>query len=76
LLPPSRFFKDATDFVSIQLSPPVTGSTIGPPAANLAAVELRHDDGPKQVKTMIIDALRFSDQHGMRTSTPPLDEAD
>jgi hypothetical protein len=124
LLPPSRFFKDATDFVSIELSPPVTGSTIGPPAANLAAVagcageaalkvqefvrrrarrsmmtpreladalenideeafaslllefELSHDDGPKQVKTMIIDALRFSDQHGMRTSTPPLDEAD
>jgi hypothetical protein len=124
LLPPSRFFKDATDFVSIQLSPFLTGSTSGPPAANLAAVagcageaalkvqefvrrrarrsmmtpreltdalenideeafaslllefELSHDDGPKQVKTMIIDALRFSDQHGMRTSTPPLDEAD
>jgi hypothetical protein len=108
----------------IQVSPPLTGSTIGLPAANLAAAagcageaafktqevvprrarrnmmtpkeladalenideeafaslllefELSHDDGPKQVKTMIIDALRFSDQHGMRTSTPPLDEAD
>jgi hypothetical protein len=38
--------------------------------------ELNHDDGPKQVKTMIIDALRFSDENGMRISRPPLDEAD
>jgi hypothetical protein len=38
--------------------------------------ELNHDDGPKQVKMMIIDALRFSDQHGLRASRPPLDEAD
>ena len=45
-------------------------------ASLLLEFELNHDDGPKQVKTMIIDALRFSDQHGMRTSSPPLDEAD
>ena len=45
-------------------------------ASLLLEFELSHDDGPKQVKTMIIDALRFSDQHAMRTSTPPLDEAD
>jgi hypothetical protein len=45
-------------------------------ASLLLEFELSHDDGPKQVKTMIIDALRFSDQHGMRASTPPLDEAD
>jgi hypothetical protein len=45
-------------------------------ASMLLEFELNHDDGPKQVKTMIIDALRFSDQHGMRTSPPPLDEAD
>jgi hypothetical protein len=25
---------------------------------------------------MIIDALRFSDQHGMRAPRPPLDDAD
>jgi len=45
-------------------------------ASLLLEFELNHDDGPKQVKTMIIDALRFSDQHGLRTSRPPLDEAD
>jgi hypothetical protein len=38
--------------------------------------ELRHDDAPKQVKTMIIDALRFADQHGLRAPRPPLDDAD
>ncbi len=43
---------------------------------NIDEFELSHDDGPKQVKMMIIDALRFSDQHGLRTSRPPLDEAD
>ena len=42
----------------------------------LLEYELDHDDGPRQVKTMIVDALRFSDQHGMSTSRPPLDEAD
>ncbi|QDW36119.1 hypothetical protein FFI89_002550 [Bradyrhizobium sp. KBS0727] len=42
----------------------------------LLEYELDHDDGPKQVRAMIVDALRFSDQHGMRMSRPPLDEAD
>jgi hypothetical protein len=45
-------------------------------ASLLLEFELSHDDGPMQVKTMIIDALRFSDQHGMPVSRPPLDEAD
>jgi hypothetical protein len=45
-------------------------------ASLLLEYELSHDDGPKQVKMMIIDALRFSDQHGLRASRPPLDEAD
>jgi hypothetical protein len=45
-------------------------------ASLLLEYELNHDDGPKQVKMMIIDALRFSDQHGLRASPPPLDEAD
>jgi hypothetical protein len=45
-------------------------------ASLLLEYELSHDDGPKQVKAMIIDALRFSDQHGLRAARPPLDEAD
>jgi hypothetical protein len=45
-------------------------------ASLLLEYELNHDDGPKQVKSMIIDALRFSDQHGLRAPRPPLDEAD
>ena len=45
-------------------------------ASLLLEYELNHDDGPKQIKAMIIDALRFSDQHGMPVSRPPLDEAD
>jgi hypothetical protein len=45
-------------------------------ASLLLEYELSHDDGPMQVKTMIIDALRFADQHGLRASRPPLDEAD
>jgi hypothetical protein len=45
-------------------------------ASLLLEYEFNHDDGPKQVKMMIIDALRFSDQHGLRASRPPLDEAD
>lgn len=45
-------------------------------ASLLMEFERNHDDGPKQVKTMIIDALRFSDQHGLRASRPPLDDAD
>jgi hypothetical protein len=38
--------------------------------------ELSHDDGPRQVKSMIIEALRFSDSHGLQLPRPPLDEAD
>jgi hypothetical protein len=45
-------------------------------ASLLLEYELNHDNGPMQVKTMIIDALRFSDQHGLRAAQPPLDEAD
>ena len=45
-------------------------------ASLLLEFELNHDDGPKQVKTMIIDALRFADQHGLKAPRPPLDEAD
>jgi hypothetical protein len=45
-------------------------------ASLLLEFELTHDDGPRQVKTMIIDALRFSDQHAPKPSGPPLDEAD
>jgi hypothetical protein len=45
-------------------------------ASLLLEYELNHDDGPKQVKMMIIDALRFSDQHGMRAACLPLDDAD
>ena len=45
-------------------------------ASLLLEFELNHDDGPKEVKTMIIDALRFSDQHRQRAARPPLDEAD
>jgi hypothetical protein len=45
-------------------------------ASMLLELELSHDDGPRQVKTMIIDSLRFADQHGISVSRPPLDEAD
>jgi hypothetical protein len=45
-------------------------------ASMLLEYELNHDDGPKEVKAMIIDALRCSDQHGMHAPRPPLDEAD
>ena len=45
-------------------------------ASLLLELELSHDDGPRRVKAMIVDALRFSDQHGMRISSLPLDEAD
>ena len=45
-------------------------------ASLLLELELSHDDGPIQVKTMMIDALRFADQHGMKAARPPLDEAD
>jgi hypothetical protein len=45
-------------------------------ASLLWELELNHDDAPKQVKKMIIDALHFSDQHGLGAPRPPLDEAD
>ena len=45
-------------------------------ASMLLEYELNHDDGPRQIKTMIIDALRFSDQHGLQPERPRLDEAD
>ena len=45
-------------------------------ASLLLEFELNHDDGPRQVKTMVIDALRFWDQHGPKPSRPALDEAD
>jgi hypothetical protein len=45
-------------------------------ASLLLELELSHDDEAKQVKTMMIDALRFADQQGMPISRPRLDEAD
>jgi hypothetical protein len=45
-------------------------------ASLLLELELSHDDRPRQLKTMMIDALRFADQNGMPQSRPPLDEAD
>ena len=45
-------------------------------ASLLLEFELTHDDGPRQAKTMIIDALRLADQHGPKPPRPPLDEAD
>jgi hypothetical protein len=39
-------------------------------------LQLNHDDEPGEIKTMIINALRFSDQHGLSSPRPPLDEAD
>lgn len=45
-------------------------------ATLLLEFELSHDDGPRQVKRMMIDALRFADQHGMQEAPRPLDEAD
>jgi hypothetical protein len=45
-------------------------------ASLLWDLELTHDGSPKQVKKMIVDALRFSDQHGLSAPRPPLDDAD
>jgi hypothetical protein len=44
--------------------------------ATILGLEYTHDDQPEQVKKMIIDALRFSDQHGLKAPRPPLDDAD
>jgi len=45
-------------------------------ASLLWDLQLIHDDEPAEIKTMIINALRFSDQHGLSAPRPPLDEAD
>lgn len=44
--------------------------------ASLLGFEYSHDDQPEQAKKMIIDALRFSDQHGLKAPRPKLDDAD
>jgi hypothetical protein len=44
--------------------------------ASLLGLEYTHDDQPDQAKKMIIEALRFSDQHGLKAPRPPLDDAD
>jgi hypothetical protein len=44
--------------------------------ASLLGLKYTHDDQPDQAKKMIIDALRFSDQHGLTAPRPPLDDAD
>ena len=44
--------------------------------ASFLGLEYTHDDQPDQAKKMIIDALRFSDQHGLKAPRPPLDDAD
>ena len=33
--------------------------------ANILGLEYKHDEQPEQAKKMIIDALRFSEQHGL-----------
>ena len=44
--------------------------------ASMLGFEYTHDDSPSQVKRMIVDALRFSDQHGLAPPPTSLDEAD
>ncbi|HET7384868.1 MAG TPA: hypothetical protein VFJ59_20090 [Pseudolabrys sp.] len=44
--------------------------------ANILGLEYTHDEQPEQAKKMIIDALRFSDQHGLKAPRPQLDDAD
>jgi hypothetical protein len=44
--------------------------------SSLLGLEYTHDDQPEQAKKMIIDALRFSDRHGLKAPRPPLDDAD
>ena len=43
---------------------------------SLLKLEYSHNDEPKQAKTMIVDALRFSDANGLKEARPPLDSAD
>jgi hypothetical protein len=45
-------------------------------ASFLLEYEITHNDGPEAMKTMIVEALRFADAHGLRIARPPLDEAD
>ncbi|MVT64915.1 hypothetical protein GPL21_07320 [Bradyrhizobium pachyrhizi] len=45
-------------------------------ASMLLEYELNHDDEPRVVKTMIIEALRFANAHGFCVVRPPLDEGD
>jgi hypothetical protein len=45
-------------------------------ASLLLELELSHDDRARQVKTLMIDALRFADQNGMPIPRPHLDGAD
>lgn len=44
--------------------------------ANILGLEYTHDEQPEQAKKMIIDALRFSEQHGLKAQRPQLDDAD
>ncbi len=44
--------------------------------ASMLGFEYTHDDEPGQVKRMIVDALRFSDQHGLAPPRASLDDAD
>jgi hypothetical protein len=44
--------------------------------ASHLGLEYTHDDQPEQAKKMVIDALRFCDQHGLKAPRPPLDDAD
>jgi hypothetical protein len=39
-------------------------------------LEYTHDDEPGQVKSLMVDALRFADANGMKLTKPPLDSAD
>jgi hypothetical protein len=44
--------------------------------ANILGLEYTHDEQPEQAKKMIIDALRSSEQHGLKARRPQLDDAD
>ena len=44
--------------------------------ASLLRFDYTHDDAPGQAKKLIIDALRFANQHGFSEPRPSLDEAD
>jgi hypothetical protein len=44
--------------------------------ASILGFEYSHDDELGQAKKMIVEALRFSDQNGLRLPPTSLDEAD